>query len=333
MQAKHESYLRAINREGGLNILTYPTHERFQSGWASLPHTFYLFCGGQIKNWDNKYSSLPRNHILLDGSDSQIKLDMKFDLVLNQNKQFGHISKQISETFNIPLITLEHTLPFIGWTDKYIRHMTSSIKGKINCYISEYSCKRWNDNPFSDDVRIIKHGIDTHLFNDAEAQHNDGKILSVMNDAINRTWCLGTDIYFRITKDLPVNPVGNTPGLSEPAKDIDDLIQKYKRASVFINCSTISPIPMSLLEAASCGCPIVTKATCAIPEDFINGENCWCSNDEGYLREKLIWCLENPEKAKEMGQNARKTIEDRFSLKNHLFQWNQIFLEVAGRGC
>jgi glycosyltransferase involved in cell wall biosynthesis len=92
-------------------------------------------------------------------------------------------------------------------------------------------------------------------------------------------WCCGWDNYLKISTGLPVNPVGDTPGFSKPAKDINDLVSKYKKVSVFLNTSTISPIPMALLEAAACGCPIVTNATCEIPEIFTNGENCWMSTD------------------------------------------------------
>src|SRR5687768_17366201 len=89
MQTKHESILRAINNASPrYNILTFPTHEAYQSNMGALPHTFYLYQGKNIKPWDNSSRQLPHNHILLDGSDHQVKLDMKFDMVLSQNK-FG----------------------------------------------------------------------------------------------------------------------------------------------------------------------------------------------------------------------------------------------------
>jgi hypothetical protein len=87
MQNKHEAILRAINNTSGkYNILTFPTHEAFQSNWATMPHTFYLYQGEGIKPWNNKYRQLPPNHVLLDGGPSQIKVDIKFDMVLSQSR-------------------------------------------------------------------------------------------------------------------------------------------------------------------------------------------------------------------------------------------------------
>ena len=48
MQKRVESYLRAIN-SNNINILTFPTHERYQSNLESLPYTFYLWQGNGIK--------------------------------------------------------------------------------------------------------------------------------------------------------------------------------------------------------------------------------------------------------------------------------------------
>src|SRR5687767_14302876 len=89
MQNKTEALLRAINNEPkSISVLTFPTHEAFQSNWGKLPHTFYLYQGKGIKTWGFEYRPLPQNTILLDGSESQVRIDMKFDMVLSQNK-FG----------------------------------------------------------------------------------------------------------------------------------------------------------------------------------------------------------------------------------------------------
>lgn len=332
MQTKHESILRAINNNSKkYNIFTFPTHESFQSNWASMPHTFYLYQGEGIKPWTPKYRPLPKNHILLNGSAQQVLPDMKFDLVLCQGKHQYNISKSVADYLNINLICLEHTLPQTGISKKHLQYLKTNLVASANVFISEYSCKQWLYSP-DENTFIIEHGIDTNLFSNQNASHDDGKILTVMNDAINRTWCLGTDIYFRITKDLPTNPVGDSPGLSIGAKDTNDLIDKYKNASVFLNTSTVSPLPMSLIEAAACGCPIVTTSTCAIPEYFQDEYNCFMSNDESYLRDKLIWCLENKENARELGLNARKTIEKQFNLQKHTDAWCYLFDKFYGKG-
>jgi hypothetical protein len=335
MQTRHESILRSINSNKRYNILTAPTHERYQSNLSNLNSTFYLFQHKAFKPWNNAFAKLPSNHILLDGSNDQIKHDMQFDIALSQNK-FGQfqVLKQLSQDVNIPLVSIEHTLPVPQW-GKLQMESVKNMRGDINIFISEYSVNKWGFSLEDPTVRIIHHAVDTNLFKPSEENnHSDGKILSVVNDWINRDWCCNFSAYRRICLDnkLPVNPVGDTKGFSDPSKDINDLVSKYQNASVFINTSTISPIPTALLEAMSCGCPVVTTSNCMLPEVVQDGVNGFITNDEGYMKDRLVWCLENPKEAKEMGLRARQTIIDKFSLDKHINSWQSIFNEVAGKG-
>lgn len=334
MQNRHESILRTVNRKDKkYNILTFPTHERWQSNLAGMDHTFYLFQAKGIKGWNNKYAQLPKNHILLDGSENQVMPDMKFDIVFSQNK-YGQYqqARAFSEFYGIPLVSIEHTLPMTWWTDKYIKKMTK-MRGHANVFISKYSMEKWGYSEADGDSCVIHHAIDSNKFAPIEDGHNNGKILSVANDFINRGPLLGFDIYAKICleNNMPVKIVGDTPGLSLAAKTENELINEYQQASVFFNTSQVSPIPMSLLEAMSCGTPVVSTATCMIPEIIKDGYNGFLSNDHDVLKAKLEWCLKNPSEAKKIGENARKTIQENFSLKAHLDGWNRVFDSVFGK--
>lgn len=105
MQSRHESILRTINSSGPYNVLTFPTHEAYQSNLGALQHKFYLYQGKGIKTWSNQYRQIPENHILLDGTNHQVKLDMKFDIVLSQNK-FGQF--QVAKSMSKPFAALEN---------------------------------------------------------------------------------------------------------------------------------------------------------------------------------------------------------------------------------
>jgi hypothetical protein len=333
MQNKHEGIIRAINSgSNGFNILTAPTHEAYQTNMGQLPHTFYMYQAGGFKKWSFGYRQLPKNHILLDGTQAQVKLDMKFDVVLSQNK-FGQFQTfdEVSKYIDIPLVSIEHTLPVPSWGKRQMEAV-KSMRGNINVFISEFSVDKWGFSLDDPTVRIIHHGINTETFKPNYEFEGDGKVLTVVNDWINRDWCCGWNIYKNVVKELPINPVGDTPGFSKPASNIDDLVVKYQNASVFLNTSTISPVPTSLLEAMSCGCPVVTTATCMIPEIVEDGVNGFCSNDESYLTDRLMWCLQNPDEAKVIGRRARDTILNKFSIKNHLQKWQNVFKEVYGRG-
>lgn len=324
------SILRCVNNnDRKLNILVGPTHEAYETQLCKTGHNFFSLQHPSFKKWDSKFRQVPNNYQILSGNsvEEQIKADMVFDIVLSQNK-FGQfqILSQIAKSFNIPLVSLEHTLPVPQWSNKH-RDALKNMRGKFNVFISEMSVPEWGFDMRDPYVRIIHHGIDVNQFNGW--QGGDKKILTVCNDYINRRWCCGFDIWQQVTQGLPINPVGSTPGLSQPAKDLDDLILKYKQCSVFFNTSTISPIPTALLEAASVGCPIVTTSTCLIPSFFKNGVNAIVSNDLQQLRLGLIDLLNNPDKARKLGEEARQTILKYFSEDSFVSNWDQILKEAV----
>ena len=117
--------------------------------------------------------------------------------------------------------------------------------------------------------------------------------------------------------------------MSEPSESLESLRDSYCEAQVFVNTSTHSPIPCSLLEAMSCGCAVVSTATCLIPEIIENGVNGFLSNDEDELRQYTVDLLNDPELAAKMGEEARRTIEKVFNMDRFVSEWNSVLRGVA----
>jgi hypothetical protein len=318
------SLLRKATRKDGepLNILTFPTHERYESGLVLTGHNFWAWRGQGIKDWNTTYAPVPKNYRLLnpEQNERQIPVWLNIDLVLSQNKagQF-QIAQQIARNLQVPLISLEHTLPQNG-QHKIAAQM---MRGDYNVFISEYSIGEWGFDPTGCDV--IKHGVDTEIFLPLQSVSRESTILSVVNDWVNRDWCCGFRLWQAVTKDLPVRPVGDTPGLSSPAKSVADLVKHYNTAQIFINTSTVSPVPTALLEAMACGCAVVSTENCMIPEVIEHGENGFMTNDPKEMRQYLQTLLDNPALCRTLGDNARKTIVERFSMKAFVEKWNELF--------
>ena len=330
MQNKSLVTLRAIENDGvpdGCNILTGPTHEAYQTNMEALPYNFIMIQHENFKPWSFEQGPVPKNHTLLPGGNFPNYIDV--DIILSQNK-FGQIQafKPIADSLNIPVISLEHTWPHPSWTSKRLEAL-KSMRGDLNVFISEASANAWGWSTEDPSVRVLHHGVNTGKFRPDESVEKDGKVLTVVNDYINRSWAVGYDIYQRVIDGLPANPVGNTPGFSEPLGG-ENLVKAYQKASVFLNTSTHSPIPMSVLEAMSCGCCVVSTATCAIPEFIEHKVNGFCTNDEEEMKHWLKWSLDNPDEAREMGNKARESAETQFSLKKHLEQWVPIIQEAFG---
>lgn len=310
-----------------LNILTFPTHERYQQGLALTGHTFWLYRGEHIKDWERKYGLLPSNHILL--PPKSIPSDIKFDLVLSQNK-FGQfaIAKRLSESLNIPMISLEHTLPLPQW-DQNTKHQLRQMVGHINVFISQHSLYEWgfDDAP---NTQVIHHMVDTDRFIPHNIQR-EKRFLSVVNDWINRDHCCGFGIWKNVVdkEKLPIMVLGDTPGLSKPAPSLEALATAYAGSAFFLNTSTVSPIPTALLEAMSAGCICVSTATCMIPEIIKDGYNGFLSNDIDVLAKRCREVLNNPEQFAYIGENARKTILEHFNKESFISKWNETFRSVV----
>lgn len=322
---------RKILRTEGekLNILCSATHERYESMLAMTGHNFYAYtaivpgtnnAAEGMKPWNEKFAPVPDNYKLIG---NQIPLHIDFDIVLSQNK-FGQFQalQPIAKSGQIPLVSLEHTLPIPTWPKTIIENCRT-MSGDIDVFISNFSLSAWGMTG-----EVIEHGLDTDLFK-PDNQKRESVCLSVVNDWINRDFCCNFTGWQRITHGLPVFVLGDTPGLSLPAKSTEELIQTYQKSLIFVNTSTISPVPTALLEAMSCGCAVVTLGTCMIPEIIKDGENGYISNDETILRSRIIELLQNPNLAAKLGNNARKTIVDKFNINRFVNDWNKILYKAA----
>lgn len=305
------------------NILTFPTHERYESQLAKTGHNFYSFNMKNYKQWNRDQINPPENYHIL--PDSSLCDFIPYDFILVQSKfwQF-QVAQQINKNLRLPIIVLEHTLPTPQTIQPQHIEAMRNMVGDINIFISEYSRAAWNINAPSE---IVHHGVDTKAFNCYNTEKS-GEVLTVANDFINRDYCLNYSGWKRVTSGFPTKLVGDTKGLSLPASSTEELSLDYNNCSVYFNSSTLSPIPMSLLEAMSCGCAVVSTATCMIPEIIENGVNGYISNDENELRDYIKTLLDNEDLRNSLGQAARKTIIEKFSQETFVNKWNNIFDKI-----
>lgn len=302
------------------NILTFPTHERYETQLAKTGHNFYSFHMAKFKKWNDKQLPVPPNYYIL--PEENVCEYINYDMILVQSKfwQF-QVAQQINQHLNLPIVCLEHTLPTPQTLSRENIVSMQNMVGDINVFISEYSMDTWAVNH---NATVIHHGIDTEMFKPLAVEKSD-YILTVANDFVNRDYCLNYSGWKRVTNGLPTRLVGDTKGLSSSASSTEELVDEYNKCGVYFNSSTLSPIPTSLLEAMSCGCAVISTATCMIPDIIVNGENGYISNDEEELKSYLKLVIENTELRNKLGTNARKTILDKFSESSFVEKWNKLF--------
>jgi glycosyltransferase involved in cell wall biosynthesis len=86
------------------------------------------------------------------------------------------------------------------------------------------------------------------------------------------------------------------------------------RCSVFVLASRDEGLPGVLVQAMACGSAVVSTDCHAGPSEIItNGTDGWLVpvGDPRALADRIAFCLDNPEKTRQMASNARLAV-DRF---------------------
>lgn len=310
-------------RKDKFNILTFPTHERYETQLCKTGHNFYSFHVTNNKKWNLQQSPYPSNYYTM--PENEVVNGIEYDFILSQSKFWQlQTAYKINKILNIPIISLEHTWPLVGVQSPTQLDSMRQMIGNVNVFISESSQKAWNIPVIG---YVIRHGIDTETFKPLDSD-KENHILTVANDFINRDYCLNYSGWKRVTEYLPTKVIGDTKGLSLPSSSVEELVQEYNKAAVYFNSSVMSPIPTSLLEAMACGCAVVSTATCMIPEIITNGENGFISNNEEELQKYLKLLLNDTDLRMKLGKAARETVIKHFSESEFINNWNKLFIET-----
>lgn len=320
---------KVFRQKEKLNILCAPTHERFEGNLAKTGHQFYGLRGPHIKDWKECYHPIPSNYTVfnINLKDEQVPPHLVFDLVLSQNK-FGQFQMlaPIANALDIPLVSLEHTAYMPFW-DQKMKEQVHSMRGTRNVFITEWSLKSW-DWKVDPTTVVIPHAVDASIFDKGQAERKN-HILVVGNDYIGRDGVLNFSQYKRVVLDnkLPTRAVGDTPGLSLPAKDVYDLVNEYQTSRIFLNTHHISPMPMSLLEGMACGCACVSINASAVSSYIEHGKNGFLYNTDQEAYEYVTMLLNDEGLSKKFGEEAINTIKEKCNLNRFIQQWNKVFYE------
>ncbi len=113
--------------------------------------------------------------------------------------------------------------------------------------------------------------------------------------------------------------------LHAPTTDIAD---RYRESSLYVLSSRYEGLPMVLLESMACGVPAVAFACKCGPRDVIEPEVNGLLVEEGdieALARSIIRLIEDEPLRRQLGHNARRTIETRFTEPVVMQQWVELF--------
>ncbi|MFA5029358.1 MAG: glycosyltransferase family 4 protein [Patescibacteria group bacterium] len=126
-------------------------------------------------------------------------------------------------------------------------------------------------------------------------------------------WLVGNYTNYSEVKqrlNLPADKIIFTSRVSS-----NDLAAYYKIAYLTVLSSISESFGKVLIEANACGKPVVSTATTGAKEIIKDGENGFLVpiKDCKGLAKKIIYLLENPEVAKQMGEKGRTMVKEKFS--------------------
>src|SRR2546428_927909 len=120
------------------------------------------------------------------------------------------------------------------------------------------------------------------------------------------------EIEERLRRAVPQHPNVRWINAMVP---VDQVVQLYSHAAVFVCPSVYEPFGLINLEAMACGTPVVASAVGGILEVVQDGVTGFlvAPGRPDQLAEKIGPVLADPAQARSMGQGGRRPVEERFS--------------------
>ncbi len=241
--------------------------------------------------------------------------------------------KSVLQTTNIPRKVYGRImLPIISSIEK-------KVLNHVNHIFAETEYTRQLILPYVDasKITIDTIGVDIKKYQPiSEHQRTDDYILSVgrFEDARKNVTLL-FEAYALLRKNTTDAPKLIIAGKTAPSKsawdkakhlkiieyiifkkgvDLDELINLYQNAAVFVISSNEEGLGIVLLEAMACATPVISTR-CGGPESIVSDNIGFLIpvGDAVEMAKMIQWMLQNPDQRRRMGQAGRDMVVSRFS--------------------
>ena len=109
------------------------------------------------------------------------------------------------------------------------------------------------------------------------------------------------------------------------ALDREQSISRLNQSDVFIFISSWEGFPYTILEAMSCGLPIIASDVGGVKEAVNSGNGILIKNEIGQIREAVLKLVNDKELRLKLGEQGRKDTEQKFSLEKMLKEIENIY--------
>lgn len=248
------------------------------------------------------------------------------DLVLLQRPGDYDLTRQwlaLTPGVDVPAVYVEHNAP--QGQINAMRHPAADWPGVHVVHVTYFNELFWDcgDRP----THVIEHGIVDPGY------RYTGELASaavVINEPERRARVTGTDLLQRFEQRVPVELFGMGAGSRGGFENLpqERLHGELARRRVYLHPIRWTSLGLSLIEAMHLGMPVVALATTEVPEAVPETAGIVSTNVRTLI-ESLEELLDNPDRCKTLGQNAREYARTRYGLERFLHDWDRLFKEIV----
>jgi glycosyltransferase involved in cell wall biosynthesis len=314
-----------------LNILTWHTHGSYLYYLSHVPHEFHVLAKpGRPPGYGGRCGPFPFGPNVHDLPVEQAR-GRDFDCILFQEDH--HWEKDQYEFLTpaqraLPRIYLEHDPPGItvtggpaprqAWpTD--IRHLVDD-PGVLLVHVTPFNALMWDSGRTP--TRVIEHGV--AIPPGVRYVGALARGLTITNHLARRGRRMGADLFAALRAELPLDLLGMGAAELDGIGEIDhpDLPAFAARYRFLFSPVRYSSLSLSTLEGMMAGMPVVALATTEMATVIEHGVSGYAVTDARQLAPCMHALLKDAALARRLGQGARRTALDRFSIDRFSADWD-----------
>ncbi len=303
-----------------LRILTWHVHGSYLYYLSQLPHHFYVpVKPGRPQGYGGRSPgrAWPPN---LHEIDAERIRELTLDAVIFQSPgPYAHDQYALLTEAQraLPYLYLEHDPPREQPTDT--RHLVND-PSVLLVHVTHFNALMWDSGRTP--VQVIRHGVALPPKITFTGEIPRG--LVVVNDLGSRGRRLGWDVFERVRSQIPLDLVGMGSkalgGLGEISSE--RLAAFMARYRFFFNPIRYTSLGLAVCEAMAVGVPIIGLATTEMPGVIRNGVSGYVYNDIEEMIRRMRELLARPDRAKALGEGARRYASVHFSLARFARDWD-----------
>ena len=310
-------------------IFTWHLHRSYLFYLAHAPHEFYV----PVKSGRPEgYVGLPEGGRPWPANLTEVPADevarLELDCVLTQTRknylEDRHDSLSQAQ-LHLPHIHLEHDPPREHPVDQ--RHPVDD-PSTLLVHVTPFNALMWDSGRTP--TCVVEHGVTVPR--DVRYEGDLERGLTLVNNLPLRGRRVGADVFARVRADVPIDLVGmgseETPGgVGEvPHHELPAFEVRYR---FLFNPIRYTSLGLAVCEAMMLGMPIIGLATTEYATVIENGVSGYVDTRVERLVERMRELLADRGEARRLGDGARRSAEERFSIDRFVSDWNDAFALVT----